>query len=431
MLAITLCLPRFHLTDQTPLNPVGSSERIVPIDIIRAMALFGVLLMNLPTFSGLQALERLGTPAFHGRLDLIMNSVFEILVHGKAMACFAMLFGVGLFIQFERAQARGIRPVSFALRRLGALLLIGAFHFTVIWNGDILLDYALVGFTLLLFLKAKPRTYVLAAVGIFIISDLIPFLVNICHLDPRWSVFGWTKPIAKEADAICGHQGWVQCLAWRASLWKPFYQVAKRLDSVTYILPFFLMGSLLWRMGLPKHPEKHKKALTQIFHSTFWCGLILCFLATDPLHIIPESWKKIGNETPWLVLGDIGTFLLAAGYFSGLLRLLSNLEWSKRMAILAPMGRMALTNYLSQSLIFTWVFYHHGLGLWGRVRPSIGFLMVIVFYGFQVLLSRWWLDRFRFGPAEWLWRSMTYGQWQPFRIVRMNSPNIAVSDSGV
>ena len=408
------------MTDQTPLTPVGSTERIVPIDIIRALALFGVLLMNLPTFSGVQSMERMGTPIFQGKLDQILNTVFEILVHGKAMACFAMLFGIGLFIQFERAQIKGISPVSFALRRLGALLLIGVFHFTVIWNGDILLDYALVGFTLLFFMKTRPRTYVVAAVGIFIFSDLIPLLVHAWHLDPRLSVYEWTKAIAKEADAICGHQGWVECLKWRISLWKPLYQAAKRLDSMAYILPFFLTGSLLWRMGLPKHPEKHQKELTRIFHSTFWCGLMLCFLGADPLHLVPEAWKKVGHEAPWIILGDIGTYLLATGYLTGMLRLLSGLNWSKRMAVLAPMGRMALTNYLSQSLAFTWIFYHHGLGLWGRVRPSIGLLSVIVFYGCQVLLSRWWLARFRFGPAEWLWRSMTYGQWQPFRII----PNI-------
>ena len=411
------------------LDPIQQNERIVPLDIIRALALFGVLLMNFPDFSGADAMEALGRPLLYGNMDTLLKATFSTLVHGKAMGCFAMLFGIGLFIQFERASARGIRPIPFAVRRLGSLLLIGVAHYICIWDGDILSFYALVGFSLLFFLNAKTRIYLLAIGAFLTYSQLIPAIVSYLQLDPRLNHRFWSESIFRNGYAIYGNQAWVACVKWRASHWQSLYLVSQFLFVVPYILPYFLVGALFWRMGLPNEPRAHAATLKRIFHGTFWLGLVFCVASVDPFKVCPKALKEAYAGIPWRVTGLFGNIALAVAYFTGMLRLLSDPVWLRRFQGFAPMGRMALTNYLSQSLFFTWLFYHHGLGLWGRVRPSIGLLMVIVFYGCQVLLSRWWLARFRFGPAEWLWRSMTYGQWQPFRIMPMGEPNTAVISS--
>ena len=398
------------------LDPLLKSDRIVSLDIIRAMALFGVLLMNFPDFSGADAMEALGRPLLQGKMDTALKATFSILVHGKAMGCFAMLFGIGLFIQFERASAKGIRPIPFAMRRLGSLFLLGVVHYICIWDGDILALYALVGCSLLLFLKAKPKIYLLAIVAFLTYTKFIPVIVSHLHLDPRLDLRFWSENIFRNGYAIYGNQAWMACAKWRASQWHSLYMVAQYLYVVPYILPYFLVGALFWGMGLPKEPRIHAATLRRLFHGTLWLGLALCLAKADPFQVIPKIWKDAYSGIPWGLAGLFGNFALAVGYFTGMLLALANPVWLRRFQGFAPMGRMALTNYLSQSLILTWAFYHHGLGLWGKVAPTLALFIILAFYLLQIAWSRWWLARFKFGPAEWLWRSMTYGAWQPFRV---------------
>ena len=398
------------------LSPVSSRERIVALDVIRALALFGVLWMNFPEFSGARTLGVLGHPLGHGWLDAWAGGVGSVLVRGKAMACFSLLFGIGLFIQFDRAQARGARASAFALRRLGGLFLIGFLHWVLVWQGDVLTTYALAGFLLLALLKARARTFILLAIGFMLLGDGVPMLVKALHLPAALDLFNHGGSQAAQADAAFGHGAWPACVGLRLRQWGSLHILGMALIAIPYALPMFLIGALLWRKGVPQDPTGHARMLKALFHGNLWLGLAVSFLASDPFHLLPKTWMKVGQGTPWWLLTDLGCFTLALGYVSGLLRLLDRPAWMRRMAFLAPMGRMALTNYLSQSLVFTWLFYGHGLGLWGRVRPGAALGIVLGFYALQVLWSAWWLARFRFGPAEWVWRSMTYGRRQPFRL---------------
>ena len=398
------------------LAPIQNSERIVALDIIRALALFGVLWVNFPVFTGANSLGSLGHPVGHGWLDAWVSGLGEVLVHGKAVSSFSMLFGIGLFIQFERAQTRGMMPASFAFRRLGGLFLIGFLHWVLIWNGDILTGYAIVGFFLLLFLNVRPKTFILAALLTFAFADSVPFLIKALHLPTALDAFHAGADHAGAFDAVFGHGSWMACVKLRFSQWPSLDSVGYFLSCLPFVMPMFLVGALLWKQGLPQAPSSHAKLLKRLFHGTIWLGLLCSFLALDPLKLFPKVWKEAMQGSLWSYLTDTGAYLLAIGYVIGLLRLLTKSDWAKRFGFLAPMGRMALTNYLSQSLVFTWVFYHHGLGLWGKVRPSLAVVIVVAFYALQIAWSNWWLLRFKFGPAEWLWRSMTYGKWQPFRI---------------
>lgn len=398
------------------LSPIQTGDRIISLDIIRALALFGVLLMNLPEFSGATALATMGKPVATGTLDAWIAGISKVLVNGKAMSCFAMLFGIGLFIQFERAHAKGLSQTRFALRRLGGLFLIGMVHWVLIWDGDILTVYALVGFTLLPLLRSRPRAFLFVAFAAFLVSDALFLLLRLLHAPIGFNTFAWAEANSRAADMVCGHGSWLSAMTWRLSRWANLSTPAYFLACVPYVMPMFMTGALLWRLGIPRGTQDQTRKLSALFHGTFWIGLALSLIGTDPFKLVPEAWKKYMEGTPWLYVGDAGMYLLAVGYFTALLRLLARPKWTKRLSILAPMGRMALTNYLSQSLVFTWVFYRQGFGFWGRTSPKSILVCALMFYVMQVAWSRWWLARFKFGPCEWLWRSMTYGKWQPFLI---------------
>ena len=166
-----------------------SASRIAAIDIIRGLALFGVLQVNLVSFSGQCYADWSGGTYVGGALSGPLSLIREMLIDGKAMSCFSILFGIGLAIQMERAMARGISFGRFAARRLGALALIGVAHAVFIWNGDILLDYAVIGLLLLPLLRARVRTILLVAAGAFVVDTTFrQILVALRHPARRGGV---------------------------------------------------------------------------------------------------------------------------------------------------------------------------------------------------------------------------------------------------
>lgn len=403
----------------TSLAPISDSKRIVALDIIRALALFGVLWMNMRLFSGDYALAISGHPVGGGLLDTWVKGIGKVFVAGKAMSCFSMLFGIGLFIQFERAEAKGIPVARFAFRRLGSLFLFGCAHWILLWEGDILTSYALTGTALLLFRHARAKTFLLGALAAYLLSGAWLPLVEAWHI-PLLNCIGRMDASTGTMTALYGNGTWFSGVIWRLSTWGQFYSVSWFLNDIPTLLPLFLIGALCWRDGIVRNPEEHRPLLRKAFHGTFWIGMALAVLNYPPFHLVPKPWTKVWLGIPWSYVAGASMYLPALGFMSGLLLLLTKERWKSCLGFLGPMGRMALTNYLSQTLVWTWVFYHYGLGFWGKVRPGLAMVLAITLYTLQALWSRWWLARFKFGPAEWLWRSMTYGKWQTF-ILRHNS----------
>jgi len=367
------------------------------------MALFGVLLIHFAIFSGERA-----SSAGH-TLDVIdqgVTALTKVLVRGKSIACFSTLFGIGLFIQFERAALKGIGTTSFALRRMGSLFVLGMLHYVFVWNGDVLSTYALLGFFLLPFTLAKPRTFLISAFAIFSAVALLPFILEGLHLDPRWSIYAWNDPSVKALHAASS--GSLLEVVARKGM-----QVAARLiDEAGTILPLFILGALMWKSGLPQDPVGKDGTLRRLFHGTFWLGLGISLFTFAAALSLRGTVQTPAAGTLWTALQNLGTALLALGYFTGLLRLLAQPRWSQRFTVLAPLGRMALTNYIAHSVILTLIF-SSVFRLEGRLRPGLSFLLVLLLYALQVAWSHWWLNRFRFGPLEWLWRCLTYWKMQP------------------
>jgi uncharacterized protein len=394
-------------------SPVPSSERIQALDIIRGFALLGVLQMNLVYFSGDAYRDLAGAASFTGPAEAWLLWIRDWLLAGKSISLFSILFGVGLSIQMERARARGAGP-GFALRRLSALLLLGTAHSVLIWNGDILHIYALGGLAILPFLGRRPRVPLIWAAALFALGVLRTPVMELLRLPSafHWSTWqGQAAAFLVKADQAYGAGTWLEACRWRVWEWGalgPFYVTHYLLTCV----PLFLGGMALWGSGLLRSPERHLRAIRIGFHGTFWLGLALAlgFPAMARL-----GGADAGGGLLGMALGDLAAYAVAVGYLLGILLLLQRPGWRAPLGLLAPMGRMALTNYLAQSLICSWLFNGHGLGLWNRLPGSVCVLGGCALFAAQVAWSRWWMARFRFGPAEWLWRVLTYGCMQPFR----------------
>jgi len=400
------------------LAPVASTERIAALDIIRGLALFGVLQINLIFMSGHVYRGWAGIHYAQGWGGATLTWVRDLLLEGKSMSCFSMLFGLGLCLQMERAKARDHAFAGFAFRRLAALALLGIAHAVLIWNGDILLAYAVTGMILLPFLRARPRTILVAAGVAFVVYLRLRSILLMLHAPDELLFRHWMRQapwLLQSANHAFGQGTWLEACRYRVWEWR---HLGRAIDvgTVAYCLPLFLLGLALWRSGILQDPEGRVRTLRRIFHATFWAGLAISIICQTG--VIPMAWfqGQGGRQLAVFFAWTAGPVALALGYLTGIPLLLRRKAPARLLAYVAPLGRMALTNYLCQSLVGTWVFNSYGLGLWARVTPSAYICGGLVFYGAQMAWSHWWLARFRFGPAEWLWRSMSYGQPQPFRI---------------
>ncbi len=396
-------------------GPVTLAERIQFIDVLRGMALFGILAANMRAFfAPLDVYDHIGV-LFPGRADAIAQWFVLAFIQGKFISIFSFLFGMGFAIQMSRAEAKGARFMSFYPRRLLALALFGLVHGIVIWGGDILLTYAFSGAILLLFRNRQQKTLLWWAGGLF----LLPIVASSVFLGlyfSRWHQ-AWMDP--KPADMakihhvveIYGHGTVRQILAQNWVEWKQ--EVPTTLFAI-YATALFLLGMWVWRAGIVERLKDYEPVLRRV---CAWCLPIGAVISMYVASVM--VWLPRGKVSLWGFFAGIlwlpGAHVLAAGYMSGLAVLFQRQDWRKRLAPFAAVGRMALTDYLMQSVFFTLFFYHYTTGLFGRIGPAVGLIPTVLFYALQVAFSNWWLGKYRFGPMEWLWRGMTYGKFPPMR----------------
>lgn len=410
-------------------GPTPPGERITSLDIIRGFAIFGILLVNVNTY--------LARP--EGGWDLLARRLITVVADGKFYPLFSLLFGIGLALQMERARARGQRYAGRYLARLVGLFLIGAAHMTFIWSGDILLDYAYAGTILLAVSFIPSRKMVLvAAVLCFTATFTGESLSGILLPErPATEALEGASRSGEEVEEArrlkarrAGLERRARAQALQRALRDGDYPVMVRHRArlvsgmaggglypswVLLYASFFLVGLYAGRRGVLRDPEAHRTFLRRVF----WVGLLVG-LPAGVARAFGLGWARVQLpflEQPLLsVWAPVGGPLLGFAYGAGLLLLLQRSRWQERLAPLAPVGRMALTNYLMQSLILTTIFYGYGFAILRVPGRELGLVLTVTILAFQVLFSVWWLRRFRFGPVEWLWRSMTYARIQPLRL---------------
>jgi uncharacterized protein len=336
-----------------------------------------------------------------------------------------MLFAFGLCVQRERALAKGLHWGAYASRRLGAMLLFGVLHIVLVWNGDILHWYALCALLILPFLGREARTlqrWIVVILGVAILGILAGSVFQMLRAaPPQPSAEGQAALKAWGEACIQAYQqsSWVAVMRFRLRDYAHVFLAPEMLGFVVFTFLNFLIGAWIFKDGVLRSPEQQAARIGRFAARMMILGVLLgalLVLQGEAKPFLRAHWSWTRFLMPLLGIAQgLGIQPMALGIGGGLVWLWTKPGWKRVLAPLLPVGRMAFTNYILQSLVSTFVFYGWGLGYYDRVGPAAGMAYSLVLFSLQIPFSAWWLSRFRFGPLEWLWRCLTYAELQPFR----------------
>ncbi|RKH47658.1 DUF418 domain-containing protein [Corallococcus llansteffanensis] len=426
----------------TSARPVDVSERVALLDVLRGFALWGVFISNsFAWFSGNALLPRAQAESLvEPPLEAVVNGLYYFFVNQKFITLFSVLFGLGFSIQLARAEARKSSIVPLYCRRLGVLLSIGVVHAFALWFGDILAIYAVLGFALLLFRQRSNRTVLTWALVLLVgLPLLAPIVRHYGHsLLHRGQAVVRVARAGDEVDVR--ERGLLLEGLSSGSFWTT---QAANAHFVTYVMPQpqrllwmarilgrFLLGLLAGRLLLLQDVERHRS----LFRRLLVWGLVLGVLGNG-VGVVVQRLRLADLVDPtkdtWMLampaIAEVGFMALTAAYVAIFALLFQREQWHRVMQVLAPVGRMALTNYLLQTVVSLCLYDGWGLGLIGKLPLSHCVALTTFIFALQIPFSHAWLSRFRFGPVEWLWRSLTYGQWQPLRLAPREAPAPAMN----
>jgi len=430
-------------------GPTPLGERIQPIDILRGVALLGILVINMPFYAMPGSFSMYPSVFENTRsLDLAEWWIGQVFFFQKFIAIFSMLFGAGIILMYQRAEEFSRKFASFYYRRVLWLLLFGLIHMFVFWVGDILSIYALCGLILFLFRKLSSKT--------LIILGVIFHLIGVAVLMGSGFFFEFAQSQADAAeqaasqgesltmmqiqmrDAWMNAQEYLQPGLETLQREVEIFQSSDYGKMFMYRLPFAIimltqgfLFMLLWHtgglmligMGLMK-----SKVLTGERSTRFYTiMLIVGFVVGFPLVIMGAEHIRNSNFDMILKLqcggplNYIGSIFVALGYIGAVMLICKSNILKKIKKALAAVGRMALTNYLLDTLVMTTIFYGYGLGLFGKINRFNLIWFILGMWIVQLVISPLWLKYFRFGPMEWLWRTLTYWKRQPMRLPARNT----------
>lgn len=400
----------------------NASARITSVDAVRGFAVCGILIMNIVAFA--MPGGAYDNPTVYGGAsgaDLVAWGAAFALADGKMRGLFTLLFGVSLAIVADSAAARGANPAIAHYRRMGWLLVIGMLHGLLIWYGDILVEYALTGAILFIAWRWRPVTLFYVA-GVFFLGDLI------VHSDAWRSAVALRDAVASPAASAADQRAWQamlvpdrgevarQLAGYRGGLVAVFLQRLEDLSVLLEGLPGYLIESLgtaafgiaLYRVGyFTQWPARWHRLLIMA-----GLGLALPLMVVTAATVAAQDFDPVARAAA----SAIATLLRPAimqGYASAIILAVSGGRSLWLIDRLAAAGRMALSNYLATSLVMTTIFYGHGLGWFGQLSRAELWPLVLMMWTAMLGWSKPWLQRFRYGPAEWLWRSLAKWRWQP------------------
>jgi uncharacterized protein len=399
--------------------PVPASERVESLDVLRGFALLGILAMNIRAmaapFSAYMYPYALFDYVDSSRAAYVFTSVvFDL----KMMGLFSMLFGAGVLLYAAKSTESGTPPRALWFRRMFWLLVIGLVHAYLIWNGDILVPYALCGMLLLWWVRRLPAAALLAGSVGFLAVGVVLSLVfgdmwdSMPEADRAREAALW-MPTRDQAREQLGHLlgSYPQVVAHRA----PFVFMTQTMIFVVFFFwrvgGMMLLGMALYKFGF----LDGRRATRDYALAAATCiplGLALAWYGVVELERVRFLMPGRATADLWNYVGSV---LASVGYAAALILLVKRGALGPLRRALAAVGQMAFSNYLFQSAVTSVLFLGWGLGLAGQFDYAQQLIIVAAIWIVQLVISPLWLDRFRFGPAEWLWRSLTYGQRQPMR----------------
>lgn len=408
------------------IGPTRLTERVELVDILRGFAILGILLVNLSAANATVYGLVINDVVWPQTIDKVAVWFVRMFGEGKFYPLFSMLFGWGLATQMARAEVKGVAFVPLYSRRLLVLLLIGLVHAFLMWEGDILVIYAVMGFVLLLFRHRSPKTLLIwSAIGLSIpiLANLALFgLVQLGYLSGAGPSIeqGFAAALddyraqASQAVQVYSQGSYGEILQQRVKD-LAFLYISSFFFFIPNVFGMLLLGLYVGRRGITQAIPSQLPLFRRLLVWGFGLGLVGNLVYVYSMEVssraVPSAMTIAGA-----VGYGIGGPALMLGYVAALTLLAQQPAWEQRLAVLAPVGRMAMTNYLTHSLLYNVIFYSHGFGLLGQVGPATLLVLGLLIFAGQIVVSHWWLRRFQFGPIEWVWRSLTYLKPQPMRI---------------
>ncbi|MFT3675204.1 MAG: DUF418 domain-containing protein [Chitinophagaceae bacterium] len=400
--------------------PLQHEERADILDILRAFALLGICMANAAYFSLYIFQKPVTTQALPtATADRWLSWFHFAFIDGKFYSLFSLLFGIGFSIIFLRNKQAGRNGLAVFYRRLIILLLFGLCHSLLLWDGDILMFYALTGMLLPLFRNCSDRTLLILTIAL-LLSPLLFDLIKVIT-DGRWNI---SRPFLLQALAtdkkagitddnidswLMQHRSYNDLLTWsRSGTW---WNWQLRLDSnrIPKVLGMFTLGLYVGRKKMYINLETYRSLFRKIQRWGFALGI-----PTGMAH----AWFEFDHQALPAPMGLLDTLSyalnvvpLSLAYTSTIVLWYMNKRNSCFLQFIKSAGRMALTNYIMQTVLGIIIYYGIGLGLGTRVGPAIFLPAAIVIFMLQVIYSNWWFRHFSYGPLEWIWRMLTYGRW--------------------
>lgn len=393
-------------------KPVGEKQRIESLDILRGIAIFGILLVNMKSFSGPDSpIRSLSYEYFDQSYNVWTNVMLEFFVQGNFITMFSFLFGFGMILMAERADETSRSFVPVFLRRQFVLFLFGALHVVLFWYGDILITYSIVGVIMLVFYRLPKN--LLLSVGLVLLTAYSLFMTGLTYnywtsgaaLDYQEMQNEENEFEIMESIRIYSEGTFAEIIQERIREWTDLNRYF--LFFLCGLLPMFLFGAYA-----AKKRTFQNRTLWKIWGLTLLLGPGSKLLAVLAFPYKGEDWRY---DTAMSWGYEFGGAMMSIFYICSIVLIYRYGRFKRLFNIFRITGRMAFTNYLMQSIIATTIFYNYGLGLYGKFGPFIGVIIAVIIFSLQVIFSKWWLKNYYMGPLEWIWRTLTYGKKQKLK----------------
>lgn len=389
--------------------------------MLRGFAILGIFIANLNAYTFNWALteDQKSTMLLHS-YDGQMEFFHTMLITGKFYSIFSLLFGIGFAIYLSKADQNN-NILKLFKRRLLVLLLIGFLHL-LIWTGDIVAFYAILGFLLIPLRKFSNKVLLILAavcilipIGLYALQMANPKIFNIAQWPAKLAIHLDSKIGIDSNESYykvgAGNNFWMML---RANLHGIFWRYHDLIfESRAFkVIGMFLLGVVVGRTKIFANLNNHKKLFWTVAIAGFAIGIPLNYFYADMKG--PEYYQLMIEGLYKTILYSFGVAPLALAYVASICLLYLKKSFKSTLDLIAPAGRMALTNYIMHSVIGLFTFTKLGLGI-DNYGPTAFTIFALVIFTFQIIFSTIWLRYFNYGPLEWLWRSATYRKWQKMR----------------
>ena len=406
-----------------PIAPISKTKRIDIVDILRGFALFGILMVNMTVMYHPYTSILIDNTETLSTINLYVRYFIQFFFESKFYVIFSFLFGYGAWIFLNNKGTDLTLTVPLFKRRLFFLFLFGLIHVSLLWPGDILIFYALMGFLILVFKKSSDRKLWVYSITFTVLPMLLFLLlfglIAMAPASQQAEINGAllddsvNSSFVSKANLIYTTGNFFDLIAIRWQDWAIVTLPGAILFFYPISIGMFLLGFLASRKQVLSKVSQNRSLLKKIM---IW-GLVIGLIFNGLKHHLLYGSDMI-QDNPYLnflALSLISVNIALSFFYMAGITLWYDKNGNRFLTHLAPFGKMAFTNYISHSIIALLLFQSPGLALMGKVQEWQGVLLTFLIISIQIIFSNWWLKNYRFGPLEWLWRSLTYGKKQDFR----------------